>query len=296
MKIKVKMFVLLGFLSITLNSFATTYSKHQKFKQQPFISNVSFESADPEFPNVISGQLRVPKSAVNQKVPAIVVVHGSAGIDSRGQFYIRRFNAAGFATLEIDMWAPRGWLGGVTGRPRGVPETVPDAYGALSYLSTLPNIDADKIAIIGFSWGGVVTMLSATEPYANLWGNGRRFAAHVAHYPVCWGYNIIPGYEFAELTGAPVLIQAGELDNYDQPESCPNLVASLSQESQQFVQVKVYRNATHAWDRLEPERTVFDPFACLGAGCEVTFTANPRRAKQALRKATRFFKQTLRME
>ena len=41
------------------------------------------------------------------------------------------------------------------------------------------------------------------------------FAGHVSHYPVCWVYNLLPGFEVANLTGAPVLIRAGELDGYE---------------------------------------------------------------------------------
>ncbi len=93
----------------------------------PFISNVTFPSLAPT-PLQIAGQLRVPATGLD-KYPAVVIVHGSAGLDSRERLYSDRLNRAGIATLAIDMWAARGWLGGVTGRPRGVPETLPDAYG-----------------------------------------------------------------------------------------------------------------------------------------------------------------------
>jgi dienelactone hydrolase len=255
----------------------------------PIISYVSFESVDPVNPLTVSGQLRVP-SNIGDPVPAVVVVHGSAGVDSRGQFYVEALNAAGIATLEIDMWAPRGWLGGVVGRPRGVPETLPDAYGALKFLAGLPRIDPQRIGIMGFSWGGVVTMLTATQPYTTLHtGNLFKFAAHVAHYPVCWVYNRVPGYAFAAFTGAPVLIQAGELDAYDAPDTCIDLVASLPPEAQQFVSVKMYKNATHAWDRLQPAMTVTDPFSHLGAGGVVEFVPNPGAAFRSRDAAVRAF-------
>jgi hypothetical protein len=79
----------------------------------PIISYVNFQSAHPSNPLTISGQLRVPTTNAEEKVPAVVIVHGSAGVDSRGAFYSRALTDAGIATLEIDMWAARGWLGGV---------------------------------------------------------------------------------------------------------------------------------------------------------------------------------------
>ena len=43
-----------------------------------------------------------------KNLPAVVILHGSAGVDSRGDFYARALNAAGIATFEIDMWEARG--------------------------------------------------------------------------------------------------------------------------------------------------------------------------------------------
>jgi uncharacterized protein len=260
----------------------------------PIISYVNFQSLDPVHPLIVSGQLRVPTTNPTERIPAVVIVHGSAGVDSRGRFYAEALNDAGIATLEIDMWAARGWLGGITGRPRGVPETLPDAYGALKFLSEQPRIDPERIGIMGFSWGGVVTMLTATAPYTALYTEGDlKFAAHVAHYPVCWVYNRVPGYAFNSFTGSPVLIQAGELDAYDQPDTCPKLVQSLPEAAQAFISVNVYPNATHAWDRLQPAITVTDPFSHLGKGGEVEFIPNPGKAFQSRSSAVRFFQEAL---
>ncbi len=262
----------------------------------PAISYVNFPSVDEAAPHTISAQLRVPKVKGSEKVPAVVIVHGSAGVDRRGSFYACALNEAGIATLEIDMWAPRGWLGGVEGRPGGVPETLPDAYGGLQFLATLPLIDSQRIGIMGFSWGGVVTMLTATEPYTSLYmKNGLKFAAHAAQYPVCWVYNYVPGYEFSDFTGSPVLIQTGEFDAYDEPDTCPNLVQSLPAEAKTFVSVRVYRHAYHAWDRLQPPFTVFDPYASMGMGGEVKFIPNPGKAFRSRRYVRYFFKKAFGM-
>lgn len=263
----------------------------------PVISYVNFPSLDPVRPLTVSAQLRVPTTSVADKLPAVVIVHGSAGVDSRGAFYAKALNDAGIATLEIDMWAARGWLGGISGRPRGVPETLPDAYGALKFLSEQARIDPNRIGIMGFSWGGVVTMLTATSPYTALYNGGTlKFAAHVAHYPVCWVYNRVPGYAFNAFTGAPVLIQAGELDAYDAPDTCPNLVQSLPASAQSFISVRVYRNATHAWDRLQPAITVTDPFSHLGMGGQVDFIPSPGKAFQSRANAVKFFQEAFEME
>ena len=67
----------------------------------------------------------------------------------------------------------------------------------------------------------VIVLLSATKAYASAWPcRGRAFAAHAAFYPALWSYNRAPGHDFRDLTGAPVLIQAGGADAYDDPEAC----------------------------------------------------------------------------
>ena len=171
-------------------------------------------------------------------------------------------------------------------------ETLPDAYGALIFLAAQPRIDRDRIGIMGFSWGGVVTMLTATAPYTDLYTAGKlKFAAHVAHYPVCWVYNRVPGYAFDSFTGSPLLIQAGELDAYDERDTCPNLVQSLPAPARGFIAVEVYKRVTHAWDRLQPAITVTDPFSHLGKGGQVAFVPNPRKAFQARSAAVDFFQE-----
>lgn len=290
--------LIIASLLLTTNTFAGGYlSNHHKhklsFPELPYISYVSFPSASGSDPITISAQLRIPKGYENENIPAVVIMHGSAGVDSRGSLYALALNKAGIATLEVDLWAARGWVGSVTGRPNTVPETVPDAFGALKFLATQPGVNAEKIGLMGFSWGGVITMLAATTPYSDQFGEGLSFASHMANYPVCWAYNVVPGYEFYDLTGAPVLIQSGELDTYDLPDTCSNLIGSLPSETQSLLSHRQYRNATHAWDRLQPEMTVTDPYACLGTGCEVTFTPNLRQALKSERNVVRFFRNTL---
>jgi dienelactone hydrolase len=220
----------------------------------------------------------------------VVILHGSDGVTSLGDFYARALNASGIATLEIDMWEARG-ITNAADRPPVPLFNYPDAFGALRFLSEHPNIDPDRIGVLGFSWGGAVTMACATEFNVSQFGGGLRFAAHVAHYPVCYAYNSsIPGSEFFDLTGAPILIQIGEEDDYDHGSApCIALKNSLTPEEQSVVEVAVYEGAYHAWDKLEVPITVEDPFSNLGAGGEVEMIPDVAQAYQSRRKAVRFF-------
>lgn len=241
-----------------------------------------------------AGILNVPYSDTPGPRPAVVIVHGSGGIDSRGALYAETLNRAGFVTLEIDLWAPRG-VRSAADRPRAVSETLPDAFAALAFLSAQSaDVDPRRIGITGFSWGGVVSMLTATAPNRTRFATGdQRFAAHAPIYPVCWVYNHAPGYEFADLTGAPVFIQAGDADTYDAPESCTALRASLSPAAQALVSVRMHANATHAWERREPDAVITDPYSHQGQGGEVPLRYNEQAARESTRAVVEFFQRTL---
>ena len=246
---------------------------------------------DRTFP--VAGELRVPRTTDMGAQPAVVIVHGSGGVDSRGQRYATALNEAGFVTLEIDLWAARG-VRSPAERPKGVPETLPDAFGALALLSARADVDPRRIGIMGFSWGGVVSMLSATQRYRNAFATGdQAFAAHAPLYPVCWVYNVVPGYEFKDLVGAPVFIQAGTADTYDEPDRCTRLRESLPESSRGLVEVRMYDGATHGWDRREPEMTINDPFAHEGRGGPVAMTGDAKATQASVEAIVSHFSRVL---
>jgi uncharacterized protein len=290
--------------------------------EHPLLKFISFTSQDisksPPAPLKVKAKLSIPQQCRhdvndannkdedlnNKKCAAVVILHGSSGIDGRGDFYAQALNQAGLVTLEVDMWEARGIVGAI-GRPSLPIYNYPDAFGALKYLAAQPEVDPDRIGELGFSWGAVMTMASATTLYAGLFNpsNSPVFAAHVAHYPVCWAYNSgNPGLAFgtrttgisAPLSGAPVLIQIGSKDSYDEGAGpCLALRDSLIPSEQALVEVNVYEGAYHAWDRLLVPITVVDPFSHLGQGGTVEITPDPDQAYQSRDAVVEFMKQHL---
>ena len=99
--------------------------------------------------------------------------------------------------------------------------------------------------------------------------------------------------KFSELTGAPLLLQAGARDDYDEPDSCARLVESLPQASRDRVELRVYPEATQAWDRLEPAMTVEDPMSHAGRGGTVAIEPSPEVAEQSRQAVLEFFQRHL---
>jgi dienelactone hydrolase len=251
-------------------------------------SYIAFSSlADP--PLIVAGKLCTPEGAAPGSAAAVLICHGSGGVDGRGDFHAAALQARGLATLEIDMWAARGTGRGPGARPRSPIDTLPDAFGALRFLAAQPEIDPARIGIMGFSWGGVVTLLSATRRVADAFrGDGPGFAAHAAFYPVCWSF--MPGAPMAwsGLTGAPVLIQTGDEDAYDDPDAGAALLASLAPADAAHVRLITHRGAGHGFDRDRPAVLINDPFAHQGRGGEVWMRFNPQAAEAARTAAADF--------
>lgn len=323
----IKCQAIIFFLLFTLSAFAD--SKGQDFqhcfeRKGAKISFVEFPSFDlqQQAPIAMKGVLKIPGKCKYGKYPlpkrrqfaAVLILHGSAGVDSRGDYYARALNDAGIATLEIDYWEARG-VDGIANRPQLPILTYPDTFAGLAYLSNLPNIDPARIGVIGFSWGGVMSLAAAESAYAAQFGNGLKFAAHVSHYPVCYGANndailaafgvdsAAAGTRFRSLTGAPVLIQTGDRDDYDNgAEPCQAIPDQLfDPREKSLIKVRVYPDSTHAWDRLQVPVTANDPFADQGSFLlgqrptppEVEITPNVRQAKKARRRVVKFFLQNL---
>jgi len=253
------------------------------------VSYAAFETAaDP--PLSVAGKLTTPMEG--GPAPAVLICHGSDGVDGRGEFHAAALNAAGIATFEIDMWAARGTARGAAARPRSVPQTLPDAFAAAAFLARQPEIDAARIGILGFSWGGVVSLLCATRNWrASLGGDAPAFAAHAALYPVCWAYENVPGLSLADLAGAPILIQTGDADAYDDPDGLDRLLARLPPASRALIRGVTHKGAGHGFDRERPAQTIVDPFAHKGAGGPVLMAFHRQAAEAARAANVAFFRE-----
>jgi dienelactone hydrolase len=166
---------------------------------------------------------------------------------------------AGFATLTYDSFAARGTTGAALQRSSGyLPVGVADAYAALRILSDEPRIDAGRIAIIGFSYGGEVAHLAAFETLRSALNLGPgRFAAHVAFYP---GGNFGTIAEPGAYTGAPVLMLLGGKDeNLPVTKIGSYLAYARAAGIPAPLETVIYPGATHAWTVPDLPSTRFYP-------------------------------------
>jgi hypothetical protein len=87
----------------------------------------------------------------------VLILHGSAGIDGRGDFHGKALNAAGIATLEIFMFS-------CGNRPRaGRNKNFTHMYGALKYLASRPEIDPARMPAGPHSDRSVLTVILISQ-------------------------------------------------------------------------------------------------------------------------------------
>ena len=194
-------------------------------------------------PVALHGTLDLPRGSA-RPVPAAILVHGSDGLSARQHRQAKALNARGIATLVLDSFAPRG-VDTTVGRQDAVPAhvMVVDLFVALELLASHPRIDPTRIAVIGWSKGGVAADWASREWYrSRLVARDVRFAAHVAFYAWC-------GEQEAriELTGAPILYLSGELDDWAGTEPCVGY-ARRARRAGYDARVVVYPGAHHGFD------------------------------------------------
>ncbi len=183
--------------------------------------------------------------------PAVVLMHGCSGLHDAGGRLTRShaawgewLAARGYTALFVDSFGPRGYREICTLSPRPIlpqRERVDDAYAALAYLARSDGVDAARVFLIGWS-NGAMAVLNAVDSARP----GRGFRAAVAFYPGCVELNRRhPQYE----PYAPLLILAGEADDWTPPGPCRELVERSSRQGAP-ARIVVFPGAHHAFDRI----------------------------------------------
>ena len=214
----------------------------------PFALSDAGAGPDRDPPTTASGTLFLPRSAsAGSPVPAVVLLHGAGGVlGAREITYARQFAEQGVAALVVDVFAPRrDRASGFVNRLIEITEAMflADAYAALRFLARRPGIDGTRVALVGFSYGGMVATYAAYAQLAELFARGgERFAAHVAFYAPC-----IAEFEDNRATGAPLLMLFGARDAIVDAERCARVAAQLKAGGGD-VRTIVYEGAVHQWD------------------------------------------------
>ena len=215
------------------------------YAQSQSIQSIQFPSASSSHKIPVTGDLYRPER--EGSLPAVLVLHTCGGVHDHDHDQALRLKKAGYVALVVDSFSSRD----VERCKRGnigkhISDYVEDARGALAHLRTLPFVDSNRTAAMGFSLGGAVAIELSKKSQAMPKGHIR---AAVAFYP--------GRFSCRNWTGAivPVLFFYGESDNWTPPSQCVAAAKKLLQQGQ-TVEWKIYPGAYHRFDARRRRRRV----------------------------------------
>jgi dienelactone hydrolase len=195
-------------------------------------------------PVVLAGELRIPKPGTD-RLPAVILVHGSGGVSGYVDDWVPKLNALGVVTFVFDSFTPRGIVNTNNDQSQlGRLAMIEDAYRALALLSKHPRVDPDRIALMGFSRGGQATLYASLKRFQRMHGPaGASYALYIAFYPAC-GTTFLNDDEVAD---RPVRIFHGAADDYVPIGPCRTYVERLRRAGKD-VRLTEYPGAFHVFD------------------------------------------------
>jgi dienelactone hydrolase len=193
---------------------------------------------------VLAGELLIP--AVAGRVPAVILIHGSDGLNSAIERWAQELNQIGVAAFLFDCFSGRSITSTVGNQSQLHNLTMMvDAYKALGVLTKHPRLDANRIAIMGFSKGAFAAVYSSNERFRKLYApaDGSRFAAHVGLYAPC----NVTYRDDDKTTGAPIRLFHGIADDWVAIGPCREYVSRLRKAGVDITLTE-YPGAQHGYD------------------------------------------------
>jgi len=203
-------------------------------------------------PDGVSINAYVTRPKGDGRRPAVIVVSDNGGLEDHNRDTGRKLAKAGYVAIVPDVLSRDGGTSSFTSR-EAVAKAISqinddnlmkDLLGAHNYIKGQSFVQANKIGVIGFCWGGGKTLLFTTQ--------NKDLAATVIYYG-----PIPKDLDSVRNITAPVLGNYGELDKPISSQ-VPRLAEEMKKYGKSF-DYKIYPDAPHAFnsdtrpDRYRPE-------------------------------------------
>jgi dienelactone hydrolase len=237
--------------------------------------------------------------------PTLVIQHGGVGGPGSIDYgHARWFLSRGYNVLILDSFWSRGFIAnwrkidapasehlrafstlGANTRAR-------DAFAAAHWLREQPQVDKDRIFLIGGSQGGWSVLRAFTDEKSITDQNKGLFRAGISIYPMCWSWQSTPTKDAMDTTPAirprlgpfysPILMLTVELEPPGSATDINTCDPNLTKMVHRHIRLA---NATHAFDDENPPENPIDrcwysanPHWCNSSGGRDPETGNCRNA------------------
>jgi dienelactone hydrolase len=199
---------------------------------------IAFESTQSGRPIQVVGYLN--RASGLPRAPAVVILHGCAGVSSNIPAWVRELNSWGYTTFTLAYLEARSRAISCNGETSDS-EIAREGHLAREWLIARTDVEP-RVALLGFSLGGNAVL----EAISNVLESRRpaAFAAAVAVYPGCretlWNLD------------SPLRIEIGDADTWTRATRCQR--AQRRGDESNPVELEIVPGATHAFDVPLPER------------------------------------------
>jgi dienelactone hydrolase len=215
-------------------------------------NDLTFPEAPESSNHFRARRMALLKPAGDGPFPAIVLVHQCAGLNPAVLAWARKAASANYVVLVLDSFSSRGVASVCYGPKSGVNliRGVRDALQGAQYLRKQSFVDGARVALVGFSWGGMVGLLASSRHYVGALDAGPAFAAVASFYPGCFRIarpNRLPFEIVNADIAAPVLVLMGAADTETPPADCIRKLDAIKRTGAP-VEWHTYPDTTHCWD------------------------------------------------
>jgi len=224
--------------------------------------------------------------------PALVLMHGCGGMVTNQGYITASYRhwaellaLEGYVALLVDSFTPRGYrsICELQERPiRESRERADDIYAAREWLAAQPYVAGSHIGVIGWSNGASGALYGMRESRPR-----RGIRAAVAFYPGC---RTLARSKTAYRPYAPLLILAGEADDWTPAKPCVELV-DIARKQGAAMEIVTYPGAHHSFDRINSPVRYRPNVRNLNQPDRKGATAGeqPEARKDAIRRTLEFF-------
>ena len=193
---------------------------------------------------IITGKLYLPKACSSEKMPAVIIQHGSGHPKKAWYKKLSKvLNKNDIIALVPDSMTSRGIT--ETAKDQSILSKATrlyDTFSAFRFLQDIECVEPSRIGITGYSFGGIIARDSVEKVLVDKLGNGFVYKASLPIYPSCQA-----NFKNTSPTNTKVHLLLAELDDYTPASYCID-DSKIKKSNGWNLDLTVFKGAQHGFN------------------------------------------------